>query len=185
MPMRIIFVLLASLILYSCSGQLSERIFKEQEWSGNYALADGVKSNVPEMIDGNLETSGKAVFPDGVYGKQVFGAFPNAEAMITLLEKKNISKIVIYSDDLSDFKVMASAGGEEGKENWMLIKEFSNNRQKEITIRTSVMTNKILIRARGKAPIDSTESTRVLGGVITSRKISEPEIKEVELYGFE
>lgn len=180
----LIFSIALILTIYSCSGTISEKIFKQQEWTENLALEDGVKSNVPEIIDGNLETVGKAVFPEGVYGKPFFGAPPSAEAVITLPRQRMINKIVIHSDDLKDFKVMASAGGPDGKEDWKLIKEFNNNRLREIVIRTSVVTDKILIRARGKTPIETTETTRVIGGIIVSRKLMEPEIREVELYGY-
>ena len=169
----------------SCGNLSTQKLFKEQQWSENYAKADGVKSTSPEIIDGDMNTVGKVPFPEGVYGKPVVGAFPNAETIITLPEKKSISKIVIYSDNLPDFKVLASVGIVGGKEDWKLIKEFTNSKLKEITIRTSVQTDKILIRARGIAPISSTESTRVMGGVVTSRKVMEPEIREIELYGFE
>lgn len=182
--LNFLIIFLLCLTIISCGSPLGQMLFKEQEWSENYALEDGVRCTAPEAVDGDLNTKGKAVFPEGVYGRPVIGAFPNAEVMITLPKKRTINKIVIHSDDLSDFRVMASAGGKEGQENWKLIKEFSNNSQKEIVIRTSVHTDKILIRARGKAPIETTESVRVLGGIVTSRKIIEPEIKEIELYGF-
>ena len=181
----IIIVLLLIIAMSSCGNLSSQNLFKEQVWSENYAKADGVKSTSPETIDGDMNTVGKIPFPEGVYGKPVVGAFPNAEAIITLPEKKNISKIVIYSDNLPDFKVLASVGIVGGKEDWKLIKEFTNSKLKEIVIRTSVQTDKILIRARGIAPISSTESTRVMGGIVTSRKVMEPEIREIELYGFE
>lgn len=181
----IIIVLLLIIAMSSCGNLSSQKLFKEQVWSENYAKADGVKSTSPEIIDGDMNTVGKIPFPESVYGgNQVVGAFPNAEAIITLPEKKSISKIVIYSDNLPDFKVLASVGIVGGKEDWKLIKEFTNSKLKEITIRTSVQTDKILIRARGIAPISSTESTRVMGGVVTSRKVMEPEIREIELYGF-
>jgi hypothetical protein len=181
----IIIVLLLIIAMSSCGNLSSQNLFKEQVWSENYAKADGVKSTSPEIIDGDMNTVGKILFPEGIYGKPVVGAFPNAEAIITLPEKKNISKIVIRSDNLPDFKVLASVGIVGGKEDWRLIKEFTNSKLKEIIIRTSVQTDKILIRARGIAPISSTESTRVMGGVVTSRKVMEPEIREIELYGFE
>jgi len=181
----VIIVLLLIIAMSSCGNLSTQNIFKEQQWSENYAKADGVKSTSPEIIDGDMNTVGKIPFPEGIYGKPIVGAFPNAEAIITLPEKKNISKIVIRSDNLSDFKVLASVGIVGGKEDWKLIKEFTNNKLKEIIIRTSVQTDKILIRARGIAPISSTESTRVMGGVVTSRKVMEPEIREIELYGFE
>lgn len=172
-------MLLLLIIAISSCGNL----ITEQRWSENYAKSDGVQSTSPEMIDGDMNTVGKISFPEGVYGKPVSGAFPNAEAIITLPEKKTINRIVIYSDNLPDFKVMASTGTVGGKDDWKLIKEFTNNKLKEIVIRTSVQTDKILIRARGIAPLASTESTRVMGGVVTSRKVMEPEIREIELYG--
>lgn len=184
MTLFIILVLLIATVT-SCSMLSSKQLLKEQQWSENYALSDGVQSTSPEMIDGDMETSGKMLFPESVYGgKAIVGAFPNAEVTIKLPEKKSISKIVIYSDDLEDFNVYASIGTMGGKEDWKLLKEFIKNKDKEIIIRTSVLTDKILIRAKGKMPLESTESVRVLGGVVRQRKVIEPEIKEIELYGF-
>ncbi len=180
-----IILILLIVITTSCSTLSSKQLLKEQQWSENYALSDGVQSTSPEMIDGDMDTAGKMLFPESVYGgRAIVGAFPNAEVMITLPEKKSISKIVIHSDDLEDFNVYASVGIIGGKEDWKLIKEFTKNKDKEIVIRTSVLTDKILIRAKGKMPLESTESVRVLGGVVRQRKVIEPEIKEIELYGF-
>jgi hypothetical protein len=176
------FILLLILIMNSC-GPLSSGIFKEQEWSKNYVLEDGVKSTSPEMIDGNMDTVGKMLFPDDFYRGGTIRALPNAEVVITLPEKKSISKIVIYSDNLPELKVYAN-DMTSVNDNWKLIKEVTNNKLKEIEIRMSVQTNKILVRAKGITPIESTETSRVLGGVVVSRKVFEPEIKEIELYGF-
>lgn len=178
-----VFILLAPLTMVACQGTLFQDLFKEQEWSENYALADGVRCTSPEMIDGDINTVGKAPFPERVYGKTVFGAFPSAEVDITLPEKKSIRKIVIRSDDLSDFSVLASAGGPD---EWKLIKEFSNNREKEVVIRTSVVTDKIKIRARGKSTFEGAERAVVHGAltIMRSAKVTEPEIREIELYGF-
>jgi hypothetical protein len=101
-----------------------------------------------------------------------------------LPEKKTINKIVIHSDDLPDFKVLAYAGTVGVIDDWKLINEFTNNKQKEIVIKTSIQTDKILIRAKGKLPLESTKSVRVLGGVMRTRTLLEPEIREIELYGF-
>jgi hypothetical protein len=181
----IILILPLIIFINSCANMNSGGLLKEQQWSENYALADGVQSTSPEMIDGDINTVGKMPFPESVYGgKTVVGAFPNAEVTITLPAKKTIRKIVIYSDDLQDFKVFVSVGTVGGKEDWKLIKEFTNNDQKVIEIRTAFFTDKILVRSRGKAPLASTESVKVLGGVITQRKVMEPEVKEIELYGF-
>ena len=172
------------LILAACQGPLFQNLFGEQEWSENYALADGAKCTSPEMIDGDLNTSGKTVFPEKVYGRTVYGGFPSAEAEITLPEKKPIRKIVIYSQDLSKFEVLASTG-EKGE--WQLIKEFDNNSEKQIVIRTSVFADKIKIRARAKtAPAEGVERGVVRGAIVTlrTRSAQEPEIEEIELYGF-
>jgi len=173
-----------SLILAACQGTLFQNLFEEQEWSENYALADGAKCTSPEMIDGDLNTAGITVFPEKVYGRTVYGAFPSAEAEITLPEKKSIRKIVIYSQDLSKFEVLASIG-EKG--DWQLVKEFDNNLEKQIVIRTSVFTDKIRIRARAKtAPAGGTERGVVRGDIVAlrTRSAQEPEIEEIELYGF-
>jgi hypothetical protein len=166
--------LLASVLLSlaACQSPLVQSLFEEQEWSENYALADGVRCTSPEMIDGDVNTAGITVFPEGVHGRTVQGVYPNAEAEVTLPEKRNIRKIVIRSEKLDSFKVMACVGHEG---DWETIQEFDNNKEKEIVIRTSVFTDKILVRARP-------ESTPT-GGVRTFR-MSAPEIQEIEIYGF-
>jgi len=158
--------------LIGCGSPIFQELFQEQEWSENYALADGVRCTSPEMIDGDVSTAGITVFPEGVSGRTVRGAYPNAEAEVTLPEKKNIRKIVIRSEKLDSFKVMACIG-QEG--DWETIQEFDNNKETEIVVRASVFTDKIIIRARP-------ESTPT-GGIRTYR-ISAPEIQEIELYGF-
>lgn len=175
-------ILLIILVMCSCAN-LTSQILKEQEWSENYALGDGVRSTSPEMIDGNMETKGKMMFPEDFYKSGSMRALPNAEVVITFPEKKSISKIVVHTDNLPEFKVMAN-DMISVNENWKLIKEVTNNKLKDIEIRTSVQTNKILIRAKGIMPLESTEASRVMGGVVISRKVFEPEIKEVEIYGF-
>jgi hypothetical protein len=124
------------------------------------------------MIDGDVNTAGITVLPEGVRGRTIQGTYPNAEAEVTLPEKKNIRKIVIRSEKLDSFKVMACTGHEG---DWETIQEFDNNKAKEIVIRTSVFTDRILVRARP-------EGTPT-GGIRTFRMIA-PEIQEIELYGF-
>jgi len=179
----ITFLIYSILCLLGCGSPLFKSLFQEQEWSDNYALADGVRCTAPEMIDGDLNTSGKTMFPEKVYGKTVFGGFPSAEVEITLPEPKSIRKIVIHSKELPSFSVLAFTG-EKG--NWKTIKEFDNNSQKEIVIRTSVVTNKIKIRAKAISTFEGLERGTGRGGLVTVRssKISEPEIQEIELYGF-
>jgi hypothetical protein len=172
-----------SIYLAGCESAFLQAIFQEQEWSENYALVEGVRCTSPEMIDGDVDTVGKTVFPEGVYGRTIYGAFPSAEVEVTLPEKKSIRKIVIRSEDLNTFDVLASIS-ERG--DWKLIKEFEKNTEKEIVIRTSVVTDKIKIRARGKESFEGTGRSIVHGGVMALRSanITEPEIQEIELYGF-
>lgn len=175
----IIYLISIAIFLMGCESLLFKSLIKEQEWSENYALADGVRSNAPEVIDGDLNTIGKALFPEKIYGRVITGGIPNTEVDIILPEKKSIRKIVIHSDELPSFSVLASTGK---KDEWQLIKEFSNNNKKEIVIRTSVVTDAIKIRAKAKTTFDGLNRGRV--GVTQSVKITEPEIKEIELYGF-
>lgn len=183
MQKMILILCLASISmgLMGCGSAFFQTLFKEQEWSENYALADGVDCTSPEMIDGDVNTSGATVFPERVRGRTVYGAFPSAEAEVILPEKKPIRKIVIRSEDLVSFDVLASIGE---REDWKLIKEFEKNTKKEIVIRTSVVTDKIKIRARPKSTFEGVESSIVRGTIIRSSTVTEPEIQEIELYGF-
>ena len=166
--------------LIGCESPLFQAVFQEQEWSENYVLADGVICTSPEMIDGDINTVGRASFPERVGGRTVYGAFPNAEVDITLPEKKSIHKIVIYSDKLESFRIMASAGTGG---NWKEIANFDNNTEKMIVIKASVVTDKIKIRARPIAG-DSSVAARDVGLAGRVRAMLEPEIQEIELYGF-
>ncbi len=172
------YILLILLTINSCG------FFIPQEWSENYALSDGVRVTTPEAIDGNMDTIGKMMFPDDFYTARGHTlALPKADLEITFPEKKSISRIVIHSDNLPDFEVMAN-DMVSINDNWRLVKEVRNNKLKTVEIRTSVQTNKLLIRAKGILPLESTQATRVLGGVIMARKVLEPEIREIEIYGF-
>ncbi len=180
---KIILVLCLVLILVcliGCESPLFQAIFQEQEWSENYVLADGVICTSPEMIDGDINTVGRASFPERVRGRTSYGAFPNAEVDITFPEKKSIHKIVIYSENLSSFRIMASVGTGE---NWREIAEIDKNKEKKIVIKASFVADKIKIRAR---PLASTgEVVRgAFGGVSSLTRMSEPEIQEIEIYGF-
>ncbi len=180
----ILFLTSISICLAGCGSPLMQALFQEQEWSDNYSLEEGVKCTAMEMIDGDIDTAGATVFPERVQGRTIYGAFPNAEAEVTLPEKRSIHKIVIHSEDLDRFDVLASVGESGQEDDWKLIKEFSNNKEKEIIIKTSVVTNKIKIRARGISSRSDTEINRRGGFFGTSRTIREPEIQEIELYGF-
>lgn len=179
----ILYFVFISVIFVGCQSEFFQKVFQEQEWSENYALADGVRCTSPEMIDGDVNTTGKAAFPERVHGRTIYGAFPSAETEVILPEKKSIRKIVIRSEALKSFSILASIGG---KGDWKLIKEFDKNMEKTVVIRTSIVTDKIKIRARGTSTFEGTERAIAHGGIMTMRtaKITEPEIQEIELYGF-
>jgi hypothetical protein len=157
-----------------CESKIVQAVFQEQELSENYALEDGVTCTSPEMIDGDMNTVGKAPFPERTRGRIVYGAFPNAEVEITLPEKKSIHRIVVYSESLEDFKVLALTGPGD---NWEQLAEIDSNKEKRVEIKVSTTTDKIKIRARGKA-------SSADDGSINTVRVAEPEIQEIELYGF-
>ena len=172
------------LTLAACQGQMFQKVFQEQEWSENYALAEGVECTAMEMIDGDLDTAGKALFPERVYNRSgAISSFPSATVVVTLLEKKSIRKIVIHSEELKSFEVLASMGE---RDDWKLIEEYSNNTEQEVVIKTSVVTDKIKIVAKGlrKHAGVSTEVDRGRARTFRTTNISEPEIQEIELYGY-
>jgi len=170
----ILFLVAMVVCLIGCESKLVQAVFQEQEWSENYALEDGVTCTSPDMIDGSIGTVGRAPFPERIVGRTVYGAFPNAEVEITFPEKKSIHKIVIHSEKLEDFKVLALTGPGE---NWDLLAEIDSNKEKMVVIKASAMTNKIKIRARG---IPSSAGD----GSLHSIKVAEPEIQEIEIYGY-
>jgi hypothetical protein len=61
---RAIAFLLALLTLTACGNSAFQSLPRDQEWTENYALADGVRCTSPEMADGDVNTGGKCVFLD-------------------------------------------------------------------------------------------------------------------------
>jgi hypothetical protein len=152
-----------------------------QEWSENYALADGVEANDPAFIDGDLNTMGKSRFPtESVESLQ----FPLSEALITLPERKSIHRIVIHSPNLQVFDVMArdESGG------WEKIKEVKSNKKEVVDLRVSAITDGIRIRVRRTADdaAERRKNTMRGGGVIWIRGNirANADISEIELYGY-
>ncbi|MBC8231455.1 hypothetical protein H8E77_18035 [bacterium] len=152
-----------------------------QEWSKNYALADGVEANDPAFIDGDLNTIGKSRFPEeAVESLQ----FPLSEALVILPERKSIHRIVIHSPNLQVFDIMArdDSGG------WEKIKEVKSNKKETADIRVSTITDGIRVRVR-RASDDAAErrkNTTRGGGMIWFRGNirANADISEIELYGY-
>lgn len=152
-----------------------------QEWSENYALADGVEANDPAFIDGDVKTMGKSRFPEeGVESLQ----FPLSEAVITLPERKSIHRIVIHSPNLQVFDVMArdDSGG------WEKIKEVKSNKKDVIDLRVSTITDGIRIRVRRTSDDAAERRKNVMrgGGMLWIRGNirANADISEIELYGY-
>lgn len=153
-----------------------------QEWSENYALADGVKTNDPAFIDGNPNTMGKSRFSKLNVD---YMQFPLSEAIITLPERKAIRRIVIHSPNLRVFDVMAK----DDSGSWQKIKEVKSNKKPVADLRTSTITNGIKIRVRRTSDDaaerrKSTIRSRLFWGFSPDGNIrASAEISEIELYG--
>ena len=114
-----------------------------EEWSENYALMNGATATSPEMIDGNVKTSGQTSFPEGA-DASMYGSSPPSEAIVTLPERMSIYRIVINSPDLQVFDVLS----DKGDNDWEVIKENQKVTKNPIDVRVSTVTDKIRIRVR-------------------------------------
>ncbi|RKU25712.1 hypothetical protein C6497_15230 [Candidatus Poribacteria bacterium] len=182
------------IILLSLTGCV---LFTQQEWSENYALMDGVRSNSPLAIDGNIETIGEAKLPMNSSGR-----FASPEIIITLPEKKVIRKIVIHSDNLKKLVIFADKGGTiHSKTDWQLLKELKTVKSYplEIPILYSHPTDKLRI-----VITDTTDDGAVArkqkaefsrqgfgnlafgaaGSRMFNRRYNNARIGEIEIYGY-
>ncbi len=174
---------LVSVIFIGCAA-----LFSEQEWSENYALMEGVSATSPQMIDGKLNTIGETTFPAGSQG--FIGANPASQVVITLPEKKTIRRIIVHSDNLSEFDIYADKGSIAVDADWQLIKDV--RAVKENPIRISLLipfpTDRIRLRVLGTkddALLSRQERARSggRGWNIGSRR-AVGKIREIELYGY-
>ncbi len=174
---------LVSIILVGCAA-----LFSEQEWSENYALMEGVSATSPQMIDGKLNTIGETTFPAGSQG--FIGANPASQVVITMPEKKIIRRIVIHSDNLSEFDIYADKGSIAVDADWQLIKDVRSVKQNPIKISLLIPfpTDRIRLRVLGTkddALLSRQERARSggRGWNIGSRR-AVGKIREIELYGY-
>lgn len=163
-------------------------LFSEQEWSENYALMEGVQSTVPQAVDGKINTVGETTFPSSAEG--MMGANSASQVVITLPEKKVIRRIVIHSDNLSQFDIYANKGSITANEDWQLIKDVKS--VKENPIKVSVLvpfpTDRIRLRVLGTkddALLNRQRRARSGGfrGWDSNRRAA-AKIREIELYGY-
>ncbi len=181
-------VLLLALIYLSGVAACS-KVISKQEWSENYALMDGVKSTSPEMIDGNLKTLGKTRFP--VETQNLYGTSPASEVVITFPKRRKVSRMVIHSENLKTFDVLADQGGGTGdRVNWKLVGEVKSVKSNPINIflRGTFPTERVRVRVLSTtddAELRRRHRARTGGGRGHGAHRRAPgEIFEIELYGY-
>lgn len=189
-----IVLMLVVILFLSFSGCV---LFTQQEWSENYALMDGVKSNSPLTVDGNIETIGGAQLPINSSGR-----YASPEIIITFPKKKVIRKIIIHSDNLKKLIIFADKGGTiHSKTDWQLLKEVKavKSYPLELPILYSHPTDKLRI-----VILDTTDDAAVArkqkaefsrqdfgsfvfgraGSRMFNRRYNNARIGEIEIYGY-
>ena len=172
-------------------------LFTQQEWSENYALMEGVKSNSPLAVDGNIKTIGKAQLPTNSSGR-----FTSPEIIISLPEKKVIRKIIIHSDNLKKLVIFADKGGTiHSQTDWQLLKEIKavKSYPLEIPVLYSHPTDKLRIvildttddaavARKRKAEFSRQEFGNLAfgraGSRMFNRRYNNARIGEIEIYGY-
>ena len=179
-----LFALLAFIvILNGCAA-----LFSEQEWSENYSLLEGTQATSPQMIDGKLNTIGETTFPAGSQG--FVGANPASQVVITLPEKKVIRRIVVHSDNLTEFDIFADKGSIAVDADWQLIKDVKSVKSNPIKISLLIPfpTDRIRLRVLGTkddALLSRQERARSAGrGWNVGSRRAVGKIREIELYGY-
>ena len=180
----LILLFCVSAMLTGCSA-----LFSAQELSENYALMEGVQSTVPQAIDGKLNTVGETTFPASTEG--FMGANAASQVVITLPEKKVIRKIVIHSDNLSQFDIYADQGSITANEDWKLIKDVKSVKRSpiEVSLLIPFPTNRVRLRVLGTkddALLNRQQRARSGGfrGWNTGNRRAAAKIREIELYGY-
>ena len=116
-----------------------------QQWSENYALMEGVRSNDPLIIDGNLTTVGESQRIRSSGSLEIDINLPS-EVIILLPEKKTIFRVVIHTSNLQEFQLMAL----NSQESWDKIHDQRSNRDKvlDIRLKPAVTTNAVKLVVR-------------------------------------
>ena len=163
-------------------------LFSEQEWSENYALMEGTQATSPQMIDGKLNTIGETTFPAGA--QSFVGSSPASQVVITLPEKKIVRRIVIHSDNLTEFDIFADKGSIAVDADWQLIKDVKSVKSNPIKISLLIPfpTDRIRVRVLGTkddALLSRQQRARSGGrgwNIGSQRAVGK--IREIELYGY-
>ncbi len=178
---RLISLFSIPVILIGCGA-----LFSVQEWSENYALMDGTQSTTPQAIDGNLNTIGDAVFPEGGGRLRL-----ESEVVITLAEKKKIRRIVVHTDNVTEFDVFVAKESQVTERNWTLVKEIKKAKSPvTVSILTPYPTDRIRLRVKktsgDAAMLRRSQANSPAGNTIfISASDRVPgKFREIELYGY-
>ena len=155
---------------------MGKTLVAKQEWSENYALAEGVEATAPQMVDGNRRTTGESQTPAGTAGSR--GITNYTEAVVTLPEKKSIRRIDLYTDNIQSMSIHAAARDED---TWVLLDEVKNNREKMLSFKVSTTTDQIKVRVR-----ETSDDSLQPGGRGRNRnrmQRAKGKIQEIEIYG--
>jgi len=153
-------------------GSVGKSIVAKQQWSENYAAAEGVEATSPLMIDGSLSTVGEMETPI-----DTGGATALTEAIVKLPEKKSIRRIVLHTPNIKDLTVYAAG---EGEDDWKLLEEVKNNNEKKIIMDVSAVTDKIKVTVRRTSDDTVTPGERFRRKQV---RHASGQIKEIEIYG--
>ncbi|MFC1717331.1 hypothetical protein ACFL6S_26970 [Candidatus Poribacteria bacterium] len=167
----LIYVIFLAFAVVGC-GSVAKSIMAEQEWSENYAVAEGVQATSPLMVDGNRRTTGETELPTDIEGDTQF-----TEAVIKLPEEETIRRIVIYTTNMENFVVYAAA---DGGQLWKPLHEVKNNQEEMVELRVVADTDQIKVRVR-KTSDDERLTGR--GNRWRSVRRAKGKIQEIEIYG--
>lgn len=181
-----VIILICTVSILSCS--FLNTIVKEQHWSENYALLEGVEANDPAFIDNDLGTIGESQFPDTsqIEGLVTGSDFPPSEAVVILPEKKHIYKVVIYTTNMQVFDVLIR----DESRGWEKVKTVKGNKDEKVSLKLTrvAITDGIKIRVKRTSDDASQrrKNLRRLDGwtLITGNIRSSGKIREIELYGY-
>lgn len=109
-----------SIIVFGCS--------KIQGWQTTPSSLKSLNArcSVAAMMDGNLDTIGKTVF----ISDRIPGKMPYSVVDIFFNRRRLISKLIIYSDKLRDFEIMAGTNNNQ----WKSVKEIHGNTKRMIEV---------------------------------------------------
>ena len=161
-------------------------LMNQQRWSKNYALLEGTLATDPSMIDGNVNTGGKAeIRSSSSYSTM----HRTSEVYVLLPQAKLLSKIILLSRDLQE-------GGLKGKRcelhtyqgaQWKLIDFFTINGMKTIIKFPAVKTEEVRLRLPTWTKFDSLDKVinKYNEEIITRKNYDSipPKILEIEVYG--